>query len=281
MSIEKAATHSTRTRRRLSEAVYEQLLRLIVRGELPQDCKLPPEEALTERFGVSRPVVREALRRLNQEGYIVSHQGSGHVVVRGERPGQSIFPAIDTISNLLRSYEFRINVERATTVLASERRTDADIAEIESALSKTDAALSSGMLHLVPDLNFGFHRSVARATKNGFYVATLEMIPNFVGFTRLDLITFQGEQVTQRMHRLHAEHVSIFKGIVARDSERACREMENHISSARDFVLEHQIFDPRGLRGGLEASVAAGQALNAEVPERKHRTVNTDAERVN
>ncbi|MEO8753304.1 MAG: GntR family transcriptional regulator, partial [Casimicrobiaceae bacterium] len=46
--------------RRLADIVYEQLFRLIARGEFPKGCKLPPEGDLSTRFGVSRPVIRDA-----------------------------------------------------------------------------------------------------------------------------------------------------------------------------------------------------------------------------
>ena len=52
-----------RAPRKLADIVYEQLFRLIARGEFPKGLKLPPEGALAQRFGVSRPVIRDALLR--------------------------------------------------------------------------------------------------------------------------------------------------------------------------------------------------------------------------
>jgi GntR family transcriptional repressor for pyruvate dehydrogenase complex len=232
---------SPRQRARLADTVHAQVMRLIVRGEFPLDCKLPPEGALAERFGVSRPVIREALSRLKDEGVVRSQRGSGTVVVRGERAGRPAFPAIETISDLLRSYEFRINVESETAALAAQRRTEEDIADIRAALHRAGDALEKGMLHLLPDLNFEFHRGIARATKNPFYVTTLELIPNLVGVSRLDL----GELETlERMRRVHGEHIAILDAVVGGDSTHARMEIQRHIASARDFVLEHQAFDP-------------------------------------
>src|SRR3982750_3364634 len=118
-----------RVTRRLADIVHEQLFRLITRGEFPKGCKLPPEGELAGRFGVSRPVIRDALSRLKDEGYVRSQRGSGNVVVRGEAPGQQAYPPIRTISDLLRSYEFRITVEAATATMAAERRDAADLAD--------------------------------------------------------------------------------------------------------------------------------------------------------
>src|SRR5678815_3304053 len=78
--------------RRLADIVHEQLDRLIARGEFPKGCKLPPEGELATRFGVSRPVIRDALSRLKDQGYVRSQRGSGTIVVRGEAPGKHAYP---------------------------------------------------------------------------------------------------------------------------------------------------------------------------------------------
>ena len=59
-----------RGRDTLTSRVCEQLRRLIERGEFPKNCKLPTEAELCARFGVSRPVIRYALGRLRDDGYV-------------------------------------------------------------------------------------------------------------------------------------------------------------------------------------------------------------------
>jgi GntR family transcriptional regulator, transcriptional repressor for pyruvate dehydrogenase complex len=231
---------SSRSPRRLADIVYEQLFRLIARGEFPKGCKIPPEGELTTRFGVSRPIIRDALSRLKDEGFVRSQRGSGSVVVRGEPPGMQAYPPIRTISDLLRSYEFRMTVEAATAAMAAERRGLADVADIERTLDRAASAIDNGIHHLLADLNFDFHRAVARATHNPFYLKTVEMIPNFIGAERLDLTTLVDRDMSEHVRRIHAEHVSVFEAIRARQPERAVHEMEAHIAAARDFVLEQQ-----------------------------------------
>lgn len=233
-----------RVPRRLADIVYEQVFRLIGRGEFPKGLKLPPEGELATRFGVSRPVIRDALSRLKDEGYVRSQRGSGNVVVRGETPGSIAYPPIRTMSDLIRSYEFRINVEAATASLAAERRSSADLADLERTLGRAADELDHGVYHLLADLNFEFHRAVARATHNPFYLKTVEMIPNFVGLDRLDLTAFGGDDLPERTQRIHAEHVAIFGAIRRQEPEQAVAEMQQHISAARDFVLERQVFTP-------------------------------------
>jgi len=226
--------------RRLADIVHEQLYRIIARGEFPKGCKLPPEAALATRFGVSRPVVRDALARLKDEGYVRSRRGSGSVVVRGEEPGSHAYPPIRTVSDLLRSYEFRITVESATAAMAAERRESADLADLARTLDRAAEAIDHDIHHLLADLNFDFHRAVARATHNPFYLKTVEMIPNFVGVERLDVTTFGDRDMPEHVRRIHSEHLAICEAIRRRDPEQAVHTMEGHIAAARDFVLERQ-----------------------------------------
>jgi DNA-binding GntR family transcriptional regulator len=73
----------TRTRPLLSDVVRSELRRAIIEGEFPQGSKLPNEEALRERYNVSRITLREAVRGLIEDGYVVRRQGSGTYVTRG------------------------------------------------------------------------------------------------------------------------------------------------------------------------------------------------------
>ena len=72
-----------RTRPLLPDVVRSELRRAIVGGEFPPNSKLPNEEALCARFGVSRITLREAVRGLIEDGYVVRRQGAGTFVTSG------------------------------------------------------------------------------------------------------------------------------------------------------------------------------------------------------
>ena len=231
-------------RRSLADVVYKQLSRLIARGEFPRDCKLPPEGDLAQRFGVSRPVIRAALARLRDEGVVRSQRGSGTVVVAGTIAPAVVFPVIQSIADLLRSYEFRITVEVATVSIAAERRNTSDIADMRNALLDAENAMANQHYHWMPDWNFRFHRAVAMATHNKFYVATLELIPDLLNVDHLDNSAFDGTGRSERMRRVHDEHVSICDAICDGDAVLAASRMRAHIQAGRDVVLEQQEITP-------------------------------------
>ena len=64
-------------RKKVSSLVREELIKMIKSGELPPNSKLPTEQELAEKFGVSRVPLREALSVLEATGVIESKQGGG------------------------------------------------------------------------------------------------------------------------------------------------------------------------------------------------------------
>ena len=227
-------------RRTLASRVYEQLRRLIDRGEFPKDFKLPTEAELGTRFGVSRVVVRGALLRLREAGYIRSVQGSGSVVVQGPEFGALVYPAVRTIGDLERLYEFRMTVEAQSAELAARMHTPETLDVIEDALRDADRMIQHGTPELAADHNFRFHRAVALATGNPYFIVTLERIPNLIGFGRVQVKNFGIEDPTERLAGIAAEHHSICEAIRSRDAQRARAEMESHIGAARKYIFERQ-----------------------------------------
>lgn len=235
-----AGASPERARPSLVDRVHEQVLRLIVRGEFPRDRKLPTEAELCTRFGVSRTVVRAALIRLRAEGQLRSQQGSGWIVMRGPDPGALRYPPIRSVADLERSYEFRIAVEGQAAWLAATRHTAEDLRAIEEALAEADSDHARQAPDLAPDLNFRFHRAVARATGNPFFTITLEAIPNFIGAGPVELRYPGLDDPEARRRLIVEEHREIYRAIEQRDASGAKAAIERHIASARQFVFERQ-----------------------------------------
>src|SRR3712207_509186 len=154
---------------KLSHQVYERIFELIVSGEYPERSRLPSEFELLRRFGASRPIVREALARLRDDGLIVSRQGSGSYVQR--RPAAAVlrFVPVGSVADIQRCFEFRVGLEGVAAALAAERWEDADLAEIRSAYEALEVCIRTGQLGV--DADAGFHQAVARATHNHYHVS--------------------------------------------------------------------------------------------------------------
>src|SRR5689334_20678790 len=96
---------------KLSEQTYERIFGLIVSGEFPEKSKLPTEVELANRLNVSRTIVREALARLRDEGFVVSRQGAGTFVQRQHPEKSAGFQPVGSIADVHRCFEFRIGIE--------------------------------------------------------------------------------------------------------------------------------------------------------------------------
>jgi GntR family transcriptional regulator, transcriptional repressor for pyruvate dehydrogenase complex len=222
----------------LADRVEEQIRRLIDRGEFPRDCRLPTEFELCRRFSVSRPVVRTALAKLRDAGYVTSTKGSGTLVLKGPDPGGLRFPLIRTIADVEQFFDYREALEGEIARLAALRRTPEALDEIEAALSEPEELLLLGAPELTRDANFRFHRAVARATGNAFHVATLEQLPNLIGMGPVEVRNFDERDPAARVARISAEHRSILEAIRSRDAARASAEMRAHINAARQHVYQ-------------------------------------------
>ena len=223
----------------LHEEVYRQIVRLIERGEFPGGTRLPTEFELAGRFGVSRPIVRRALEQLRERGYVTTRKGSGTIVSTDVAGPRLAFPVLSSVADLQQFYEFRIALEGQIAAQAAERRTERDLAAMTEATDRADTALSQGNYQLCTDLNFAFHRAVAAASGNRFFLATLEALPNLVGETALRRRFGPLAQEDSRQRRLLEEHRRILRAIEAREPQRARDLMTDHIAAAMKFVFEH------------------------------------------
>jgi DNA-binding FadR family transcriptional regulator len=162
--------------------LFEQLAQVletrIVSGELKPGHRMPSEGALATQYGVSRPVVREALAKLRERGLIETLNGNGtfvrhpndddlhEVILRHLR---LIGPYHDAVRDL---YEARIAVEVMTAQLAATRATDEQLLEIEGHLDRMRANEDAEKDWVSADL--AFHEAMAEASHNPFLVMLLK-----------------------------------------------------------------------------------------------------------
>jgi DNA-binding FadR family transcriptional regulator len=221
---------------KLSDRVYDHVLSQVIVGIYPINSRLPPETRLADQLGVSRPVVREALMRLREDGLIASRQGAGSFVMR--RPAEDVYnyAPLGSIADIQRCFVFRIAIEGEAAALAARDHDAEGLRRIASAIAALDQIIKDGALGVEEDI--AFHRSVAEATGNRFFTATLAALQTqvAVGITlnrNLSLI-----QPRDRLLRGQEEHRAVLDAIAARNEGGAREAMRLHIENARKRVFE-------------------------------------------
>jgi GntR family transcriptional regulator, transcriptional repressor for pyruvate dehydrogenase complex len=220
---------------KFADQLYEEIMATIVNGKLPEGKKLPAETELAASFGVSRPVVREALSRLKVDGVIVSRRGSGSYVQRKpSRQFLSLAP-IGGIADLMRCMEFRIALEGETAALAATRKTEKDLAEMSAALREMDESIRRKTVGTSADIRF--HNAIAAASKNKLFTMALSALSEviFQSITVARKLSLQANM--RRLQTVQAEHRKIFEAIRNEDANGARRAVRAHIENARTRVL--------------------------------------------
>lgn len=224
-----------------ADQVYGRILQDILEGVVDPGSKLPAESELAQRFGVSRPVVRDALARLRVDGLVEARRGSGTYVLSRPADALSGVANLTDISRFLRYQELRLSVEGTAAALAAERRTDRALAEIQAAHDAFAEALRQGSF--TPDGDRRFHLAIADASGNEFFRSALEgptvSLTDFMGISLS--LTRSGSQ--QRALKVVREHSDILEAIRKQDAVWARVAMESHILQARRRMTDREL-DP-------------------------------------
>lgn len=210
------------------------LSREISSGELNPGARLPTEQELSEKFGVSRNVVREAIAQLRADGMIEARQGIGAFVLAPEQRASIRIDgeALREGQNMERLFELRCILEAESAALAAERRGEGHLDAIKAALDRMsgEERWEEGSI----DADLLFHREIARATGNSY-------IHTFISFVceQIRRSIYYARQ-TNPLHDLVevnvGEHVRIYEALVAGDAIAAEAAMRAHIIGAAERV---------------------------------------------
>lgn len=227
---------SRRPQEKLGDQVYEAILTDIVKGRYPEGAKLPTEVSLAQEFAVSRPVVREALARLRDDGLVQPRQGAGSFVLR--RPDSALlrFAPIGSIADIQRCFEFRVAVEPMAARLAAARRDDAKLDALAATLEGLQKAVESGSVGVESD--FAFHKAVADASGNRFFSTTLHSLEESSKTAMLLNRQLSLHNPAERLTLVQGEHRAVYEAIKAQDSDAAFEAMRRHIEDARQRVFD-------------------------------------------
>jgi GntR family transcriptional regulator, transcriptional repressor for pyruvate dehydrogenase complex len=225
---------------RLGDQLCLRMTELIECGEFSDGSRLPAEVELADRFGVSRPVIREALSRLRVMGVIVSRKGSGsYVQRRSDLPARGVaagFGPVNSLAEVKKCYEFRMGIEGEAAYYAAQNRTAEMLVMMREALDRMDMAIAQGMVGMSAD--YEFHLAVARASGNEFFEAVMQSMRMPIEFAINLARSLSLTRPIEHLRTVQNEHVLMFEAIEASDKEAARQAMRAHVENACSRVFD-------------------------------------------
>jgi DNA-binding GntR family transcriptional regulator len=201
-----------------ADRAYYAIRELIVTLELPPGAVVREPE-LTERLGIGRTPVREALRRLAQERLVEVFPRRGMFVTKVD------------VRDLARLCEVRVALEPEAARLAAERATQADLAELQGVLAELGGPRKRDPRALI-DLDERIHRAIYHASHNPYLAETLEEY--YAHALRIWMVALARTDIGAAVGGHHA----VLEAVVRGDGARAARLMREHVES-----FEHTVRD--------------------------------------
>lgn len=221
-------------RTRIHEEIVFKIRDMIEQGRLKAGDRLPTERELAQAFKVSRPSVREALRALESQGFLVSRQGDGTYVSQ-----QPIELLIEPFASLilkekfdqLELFEMRRLIEPQLAYLAAERATPAEIVEMEQLVYIQEQELASNEPGPTPEKTL--HDLLFKAAKNKILISIMDSLMDSLAESRDKYL-----QMESRPEKSLARHKEILAAIKLGDSKLAASIMREHLEETENILFK-------------------------------------------
>lgn len=210
------------------QGVVDHLRREFVLGRLRPGDRLPSERNLAEHLGVARETLRQAFRVLEGSGQIVITRGArgGAIVQAAIVDPTRIRADVDAMAaSIMPLTEYRSIIEGSAASLAAERRSDADLAELDAAQHEL---LESTALDDSRHADTRFHLAIAAAAGNPMLTSAIEDA-RVQMFTTVDLLSFPFVKETS-----YGAHAEVLEAIRAGDADAAAAAMRAHLAVTRE-----------------------------------------------
>jgi GntR family transcriptional regulator, transcriptional repressor for pyruvate dehydrogenase complex len=185
---------------------------LILRGRYQPEDRLPPERELAEGLGVSRPTMREAIRRLMEAGLLQPRRGSGTYVANVDL--EAVFGV-------------RLQLEPYAARLAAGQRTSEQARRLSELLKRLAAELDEPDVYAATD--FEIHGLISEAAGNSVLVDVLSRLAELSRLSRAITVPERQARVAG-LHDLRA----LARAVRARDADAAAQAMQDHLESVRE-----------------------------------------------
>jgi len=219
--------------------IVEQVRDLIEEGRLKPGDKLPPEQVLAEKFGTSRPSVREALSALEILGITESRGGKGNFIKNNFH-----FPLYEQKLRELEEeespfelLEARKAVETEIAELAAKKATPEDIDAISKSLNKMKGAVSN--IPKMMELDGEFHLNIARAAHNNLLFSMMTYLSNLLNERLWVNMKEKIWNLPGYPQKYLKEHAEIFNAIKNKDSKNARKQVYDHLVGVEKDLLKN------------------------------------------
>jgi GntR family transcriptional repressor for pyruvate dehydrogenase complex len=225
---------------KMADRVATVLRRMFIRGEITEGTMLPPESELMERFGVSRPTLREAFRVLESESLIQVHRGvrGGARVTRPRRETLARYAGLILEYEGVKVkdvYDARVTLEVPMVEQLAKDRNPKVIAELERIVER-ESQLKPGSEAVVDQLT-DFHAAIARLSGNSTLQIVSDMLHHIIEKANRSLQPTKGTRAEQAVRRSAKTHRMVLDMIKDGDAEKAGELWKRHLQKAEEFVL--------------------------------------------
>lgn len=234
--LPKARFRVLRSKAGLVQRVVRQIEGQILSGRLTVGAKLPPERELSERLGVSRTVVREAVRDLVTQGLLETRHGIGTTVRAVER-AQVVKPLTlllrtcgETVTNE-HLHQIRLILEVENAKIAAEQATNADVKDLRRIAAEMESAAADPQRFAAKDAEF--HRRLGLTTRNPLLTLLLDTVSDLMAEVRTLVANEHGV-----FERVMPTHRNILECVARQDASGARRAMREHLQIALDIQQE-------------------------------------------
>jgi GntR family transcriptional repressor for pyruvate dehydrogenase complex len=219
-------------RRRLSDAVVDQLSDLITAGTYPIGEKLPSERELAKSLGVSRALVRESFRILESLGLVAVKPGIGAIVANTSPKTLDIANYLwNHHSKVLEVIEVRDTLAARASGLAATRMTAEELRQLHEIYAAQQVAGEAGAVEELVRLDEEFHSLIYRAARNSVLLAMQDYSRSVLNNIQWNALTL----ATRRAKSL-AEHGQIVAALTARDPEQAENASRFHAQQSNNEI---------------------------------------------
>lgn len=215
---------------RLSMVVVSVLVEGIVSGRYPSGSLLPPEPVLCQSFDVSRSVVREALKALEEKGLVRARQGQGTTVTSPDEWNlldpvllDATIRADETMQILDQLVDVRVALESDMVRTAAQTMSDADLAKLDAVVEELRTHLQDPERY--KDLDTRFHDVIMVCSGNRLGRSIIHAIhPLARASTR-----YNPPSDEEDIRRAHEGHLAIYEHLRRHDGDAAAATMQEHI----------------------------------------------------